>query len=230
MSRWIFTKCMDSTKEVNDDWKHISHFLQYQGIPLYRFVGAMQRFLKCEPKKCCLVFHGPPNTGKSLFAMSLLSFLGGKVISFAISNSQFWLSPLVDAKVGLLDDATYKAWQHIDTFLRGGLDGNTVCIDSKHKAPVQMKFPPMLVTTNVDVKQEQGLKYLHSRLTCFGFSAPLPVSAAGEPRYTLNERTWASFFSRFWGTLALSDQEEEDDGPAVPLRLHTRSDSSAVRE
>lgn len=162
--------------------------------------------------------------------MSLLKFLSGRVVSFANSNSHFWLSPLVDAKVGMLDDATHRAWLHIDTYLRGGLDGSVVSIDHKHRAPVQIKFPPMLITTNLDILKEPTFKYLYSRLTFFNFPEQLPLSATGEPRYTLSEQSWASFFTRFWGTLALSDQEEDDDGPSGSLRLFTGHDTSNIRE
>uniref|UniRef100_A0AAU6S4T9 Replication protein E1 n=1 Tax=Plecotus austriacus papillomavirus 1 TaxID=3140011 RepID=A0AAU6S4T9_9PAPI len=227
MSRWIFLRC-SSNKDAGDEWKQVANFLRLQGIQLYRFVGAMQLFLQGKPKKSCLVFHGPPDTGKSLFAMSLISFLGGKVITFANSTSHFWLSPLIDAKAALLDDATLKCWQYFDVYLRGALDGNVVCLDSKHRAPIQVRFPPMLITTNVDVKKEDGLKFLYSRLQFFHFPEVLPIQTSGEPRYLLNDQSWRSFFLRFWVTLALSDQEEDDDGAAGTLRLHTRTNTGTV--
>lgn len=229
VSEWINYRCKSFKEEgCEDDWKHIAHFLRFQGIPLYRFIGAMQRFLQNIPKKSCLVFYGPPDTGKSFFAMSLISFLGGKVITFANYQSHFWLSPLTDAKFGLLDDATLKCWEYFDMFLRGALDGNLVSLDSKHRNPIQMKFPPMLVTSNVDVPKVDSLKYLFSRLQFFNFPERLPIQTSGDPRYLLTERSWYSFFKRFWVTLALTEQEDEDDGPAGSLRLHTGSNTGTV--
>ncbi|AHJ81386.1 putative early E1 protein [Eptesicus serotinus papillomavirus 1] len=223
ISEWIHQRCATMRDPDDEAWKNIANFLRFQGLQMFRFIGALQRFLKGEPKKSCLVFYGPPNTGKSLFAMSFIQFMKGKVITFANYNSQFWLSPLIDAKVALLDDATMKCWNYFDVFLRGALDGNTVCLDSKHRAPAQVKFPPMIVTTNVDVQKEDSLKYLYSRLQFFHFPEPLPICATGEPRYQLDEKSWHSFFRRFWVTIGLSDQEEEDVGAAKSLRLHTGS-------
>ncbi|AHJ81398.1 putative early E1 protein [Eptesicus serotinus papillomavirus 3] len=225
VSEWIHHRCATVRDKDDDAWKNIANFLRFQGLQMFRFAGALQRFLRGEAKKSCLVFYGPPNTGKSLFAMSFIKFMKGKVITFANHQSQFWLSPLIDARFALLDDATMKCWTYFDVFLRGALDGNPVCLDSKHRAPAQVNFPPMIVTTNVDVQKEDSLKYLFSRLQFFHFPEPLPICATGEPRYQLDERSWQSFFTRFWVTLGLSDQEEEDVGAAKSLRLHTGSNT-----
>lgn len=225
VSAWIHWKCHAIKNSDENDWRHIANFLRYQGIHLYQFVGCMQNFLKGKPKKSCIVLHGPPNTGKSLFAMSLIKFLQGKVITYANSQSHFWLQPLLDARFALLDDATHKCWSYIDIFLRGALDGNVVCLDSKHRNPAQVKFPPLIITTNVDVEKESSLHYLLSRLKFFNFSEPLPIETTGEPRYELTEKTWRSFFARFWVTLDLSDQEEDDGESPTALRLHTGSNT-----
>lgn len=225
VSAWIHYKCHTVKNRDEEDWRHIANFLRYQGIHLYQFVGFMQNFLKGKPKKSCMVLYGPPNTGKSLFAMSLIHFLQGKVITYANCQSHFWLQPLLDARFALLDDATHKCWSYIDIFLRGALDGNVVCLDSKHKNPAQVKFPPLIITTNVDVQKESSLQYLLSRLHFFNFAETLPIQTSGEPRYELTEKSWRSFFARFWVTLDLSDQEEEDGESPTALRLHTGSNT-----
>lgn len=38
--------------------------------------------------------------------MSFIHFIQGAVISFVNSTSHFWLEPLTDTKVAMLDDAT----------------------------------------------------------------------------------------------------------------------------
>uniref|UniRef100_A0AAU6S4Y2 Replication protein E1 n=1 Tax=Barbastella barbastellus papillomavirus 1 TaxID=3139985 RepID=A0AAU6S4Y2_9PAPI len=220
MSNWIHKRCSEVQDADENGWKAIALFLRYQNVEWMRFVVTMQRFLKGEPKKSCIVLWGPPNTGKSLFAVSLIKFLKGKVLSFAMSQSQFWLQPLVDAKIALIDDMTRQGWKYIDIYLRGGLDGNVICVDSKHKAPAQIKCPPMIITTNIDVLGDDSLMYLHSRLQSFHFSELLPIAATGEPKYKVDEKAWQSFFRRFWAYLDLSDQEDEDESQQ-PLRLHT---------
>ncbi|UBK24601.1 E1 [Eptesicus regulus papillomavirus] len=223
MAEWVHRRCREVKDPDEQGWKQIAMFLRYQGIEWIAFVAFMRKFMKGEPKKSCIVLWGPPNTGKSLFGLSLIQFLKGKILSFCNSNSQFWLQPLRDAKIAMIDDMTMQGWKYVDVYLRGGLDGNLVCIDAKHKAPAQLKFPPILITTNVDVLGENSLIYLHSRIKCFKFPETLPICATGEPKYLLNDTSWQSFFKRFWTYLEFSDQEEEDESEQ-PLRLDTRSD------
>lgn len=206
MAGWI-KKCINEYDETGN-WKTIAHFLKFQGINFVEFLIAFKPFLKGLPKKNCMVFWGPPDSGKSLFCFSLLSFLRGKVISYMNSRSHFWLMPLFDCKIGLLDDATYPCWQYMDVNLRNAMDGNPISIDLKHKTPVQLNLPPLLVSTNVDVLQDQSLKYLHSRIKCFNFPNKIPVSDDGESLYKITNLTWACFFRKFSTHLDIT----EDDG------------------
>ena len=158
-----------------------------------------------------MLFYGPPDTGKSYFCFTLLSFLKGRVISFMNKNSVFWLSPLADCKIGFLDDATYAAWMHIDINMRGALDGNWISLDSKHKAPLQTKMPPLLITSNHDVMNDQTLLYLHSRLISFNFPNKMPINDDGTPVYEINDATWKSFFTKLARQLDLNLEEERDE-------------------
>ncbi|AHM27268.1 E1 protein [Vulpes vulpes papillomavirus 1] len=210
MPQWI-DRCCSKVQEEGD-WKSIAKFLKYQGINLLEFLGALRMFFKGIPKKNCLAIHGPPDTGKSYFCYSLISFLEGRVISFMNSRSQFWLQPLMDTKIGFLDDATSACWDYMDVYMRNALDGNKICLDSKHRAPMQIKLPPLLVTTNVDVKGEAMYRYLHSRVTTFKFPNPLPLNDSGEPVYQFTHCTWKSFFTKLRKQLDLECIEEEGDG------------------
>lgn len=209
MSQWI--RYRGSKIPDTGDWRHIVKFLRYQNVEFITFMGAFKHFLKGTPKKSCMVFYGPSDTGKSLFCMSLLHYLGGAVISFVNSSSHFWLSPLVDAKVGLLDDATMQCWTYIDVYLRSILDGNAISIDRKHRNLTQLKCPPLMITTNVDPLADDTLKYLKSRIVVFRFLNKCPMNANGEPIYTLNNETWKSFFQRSWARLDLQPEEEEEE-------------------
>ncbi|AAX86614.1 E1 protein [Lynx rufus papillomavirus 1] len=228
ISEWIHRQCQKA--EGEGDWKDVVRFLRYQGLEFMEFLGAFTKFLKGVPKRNCLVFWGPPNTGKSMFCMSLLRFLRGKVISYVNSKSQFWLQPLADAKVALLDDATVPCWNYFDVYLRNALDGNPVCIDAKHKAPYQIKCPPLMVTTNVDVLADARWLYLRSRLSAFCFATEFPFKEDGSPGFLLNDQSWASFFTRFWLRLELSDQEDEgEDGQYQQgLRVCARATADSV--
>nr|UMZ08541.1 E1 viral helicase [Bos taurus papillomavirus 30] len=220
MGQWI----KQSLQEVADDgnWKQIPMFLKYQNVSFLSFLTKFKDFLHGIPKKNCLVLFGPPNTGKSMFAMSLLKAIKGKVLSFVNSKSHFWLQPLQHAKMAVLDDATKPTWDYIDIYLRNGLDGNQVCLDVKHRAPIQLTFPPILITTNVDVMNESTLSYLHSRIQVIEFPNKFPLQDNGEPAFIINDRGWKSFFTRLWEQLDLTIPEEEDGVPSSPFRCTAR--------
>lgn len=222
MAAWINKKLKSVTTE--GDWRVIVKFLRYQEIEFIDFLIAFKSFLAGKPKKNCFVFYGPPNTGKSLFCMSLLHVLGGNVISYANSKSHFWLQPLSDTKLALLDDATSQCWDFIDIYLRNALDGNPISLDLKHRAPKQMKCPPLMITTNISVATEMRWQYLHSRIKFITFAQPFPFNDDGSPGFALTNENWKSFFLKFWQQLELSDQEDEgDDGkPLTTLRVTAR--------
>lgn len=224
MSDWIH-KCCQECEENNGDWKPISQFLQYQGINILSFLIAMKSFLKGTPKKSCILIYGPPDTGKSLFCFSLIRFLRGKVVSYVNRSSTFWLQPLKDCKIGFMDDVTYIAWTYVDQNLRNALDGNPVSLDAKHRAPQQMRLPPLLVTSNINVHNEPTLMYLHSRIQGFEFPNKLPMSETGEPLYTFTDVTWKSFFQKLGRQLDLTEPEEDNGNPCRSFRCTARSDS-----
>jgi len=228
MSEWIFRK-LDNV-EGSGNWKEIVRFLRFQEVEFISFMIAFKDLLCGKPKKNCLLIFGPPNTGKSMFCTSLLKLLGGKVISYCNSKSQFWLQPLADAKIGLLDDATKPCWDYMDTYMRNALDGNTICIDLKHRAPQQIKCPPLLITSNIDVKSDTCWMYLHSRISAFKFAHEFPFKDNGDPGFSLTDENWKSFFERFWQQLELSDQEDEgnDGKPQQSLRLTARAANEPI--
>ena len=214
MSEWIF-KCCDEC-EGEADWKVIGDFLKFQNVSIVGFLTALRTFFKQIPKKQAILIHGPPDTGKSYFAFSMVKFLRGKVVSYVNKSSQFWLSPLSDCKIGFLDDATHPCWSYMDQNMRNALDGNPMCIDLKHRAPQQLKLPPMMITSNVDVLKEPTLLYLHSRLMSFEFANKMPFDSYGNPIYEINDKHWKCFFRRLAKQLDLSI--EEDNEPIRPER------------
>lgn len=227
MAGWI-VKCCEECKEEGN-WKVIAEFLRYQEVPLIRMLNAMRLFFQGIPKKNCLVIHGDPDTGKSYFCSSLITFLKGRVISFMNRHSNFWLQPLLDAKIGYLDDATYAAWLFMDVNMRNALDGNYISLDAKHKAPIQLKLPPLLITSNIDVMKDQSLKYLHSRLLTFEFKNKLPFDEDNNLIYKITDGVWSSFFKRLAGQLGLKEEFEDGTGRAdKAFRCSSGSDINIV--
>ena len=211
ISAWIHNKML--VVEGEGHWSDIVKFVRFQDINFIRFLDVFKSFLHNTPKKNCLLFYGPPDTGKSMFTMSLIKVLKGKVLSFANYKSNFWLQPLADTKIALIDDVTHVCWDYIDQYLRNGLDGNFVCLDLKHRAPCQIKFPPLLLTSNIDIMKEERYRYLHSRVHAFAFPNKFPFDSNNKPQFRLTDQSWKSFFERLWKQLDLSDQEDEgDDG------------------
>lgn len=210
ISEWIYNR-LEEVDGVGH-WSTIVKFIRYQEINFIMFLATLKDFLHSVPKHNCILIHGPPNTGKSAFTMSLIRVLRGRVISFVNSKSQFWLQPLGDCKIALLDDATDPCWIYMDQYLRNGLDGHPVSLDCKHKAPIQIKFPPLLVTSNIDVHSEIQYKYLHSRIHSFKFPNKFPLNADNTPQFEFTDQSWKSFFKRLWNQLELSDHEDEEDG------------------
>ncbi|ATQ38464.1 E1 [Gammapapillomavirus 19] len=208
MAEWIFD-CCDKCK-INGDYKPIINFLKYQQINFIQFLIVFKTFLKGIPKKNCLVLYGPPDSGKSYFAFSFMRFIRGRVVSLLNRNSQFFLQPLLEAKVGFMDDVTYPSWQYMDLNMRNALDGNLMSVDAKHRAPTQFKLPPLVVTTNIDVKAEASLMYLHSRVQCLQFPNKMPFNDDGSPTYEITDVEWTCFFRKFARQLDL--QEDEGDG------------------
>ena len=230
IASWI-EKCCEKCKEESS-WKPIALFLKHQNIPFVQFLITFKTWLKGLPKKNTLVIHGEPDTGKSYFTFSFLHFVQGKVISYMNKTSPFWLMPLLDTKFGLMDDATYNAWLYIDQNMRNALDGNPMCLDSKHKAPTQLKLPRMLITTNINVLKETTLLYLHSRVLCLEFSNKMPFNTDGSPLFPITDATWKCFFRKFGEQLDLTASEDEGNGDSGdldrPFRCTARSDNESL--
>ncbi|AFQ52494.1 putative E1 protein [Canis familiaris papillomavirus 13] len=221
MSQWLGHRARNEKQD--GDWRDIAKFLKYQGVQFLDFLCILRQLLAGTPKKSCLMIHGPPDTGKSTFAYSLVTFCGGGVVSFVNSRSHFWLSPLVDCKIGLIDDVTHACLQYMDQYMRSSFDGNPVSLDCKHKIPVQTKMPPMLMTSNLDIFDNPLYFYLKSRIRGMYFPRPFPVNADGSPLFSLTPGSWKSFFDKLHVQLGLDPEDFQDGEPTHTLRCCARS-------
>lgn len=231
MSQWIWHRC--GLAKGEGSWKKVVQLLRTQDVEIIPFLGVFRDWLRGMPKKNCICIYGPPNSGKSMFCVSLMRFMRGAVLSYVNSASHFWLQPLLSAKVALLDDATGPCWTYIDVYMRNMLDGNPLSIDQKHKAPVQATCPPMLITSNINITENDTYKYLHSRVKCFHFPCPLQLGADGRPTILLNDACWKDFFHKFERALELEPPQEEEDevedgGSQRTFRCSARGDSESL--
>ncbi|UZV40202.1 MAG: early protein 1 [Equus asinus papillomavirus 3] len=211
MSLGAYIKRRCSIAPENGHWRHIVQFLKHQSVEVITFINLLKHWLHGTPKKNCLCICGPPDTGKSTFTASLMHFLGGKHLNFANSRSHFWMAPLGESRFVLLDDATSPCWTYFDNNLRNALDGYPISVDRKHRAAIETKAPPMLVTSNIDIDTDPRWPYLHSRLSVLHFRAHFPLDENQQPIFHLNDAHWRSFFERLWEHLNLNDPEEQEE-------------------
>lgn len=209
MGEWI-KKCSEACTEEGS-WRDIAKYLRYQNVNMISFLNAFKYFLKGRPKKNAILFYGPPDTGKSFLCVTLVKFLRGKVLSLQNKNSSFWLQPLADTKLGLIDDVTYQGFTHIDTYLRNALDGNPINVDLKHRAPMQMKIPPLLMTSNINIYEDPTFKYLYSRITGFCLPNKMLFDDNDNIVYNINTGSWKSFFSHLERHLELTSTDIQDE-------------------
>lgn len=222
LSEYVQERVDATTDTVGRD--RITPLLHYQGVLIYDFLEGLKNMLHRVPKKCCMCIMGPTNTGKSMFAMSLIKFFEGQVLSFYCSRSHFWLQPLANCRLALLDDAHWATWDYLDQNLRNGLDGNPIQIDCKNKVPIQIDCPPLLITTNYDFrkgrqagdpldepKPQRIYKYLKSRVRVYEFVKPL-VTSSGNTKWVVDPSDWKQFFIRYAQALGLEDIEDKTNG------------------
>lgn len=220
LTEYVVHRC--SRVSEKSDWKVFMRLLKYQGVNGVLFLAALKDLLSEKPKKQCIVIYGPPNTGKSYMLYSLINFLKGKVITFFNSRSQFWLQPLVHAKVGLLDDATEACWNYFDIYMRTALDGNHISIDRKFKSAIQMRLPPLFISTNVRIPEIAKYDYLKSRMVCFEFPKECLFDDNGNPYFNLTDSTWKGVFEHLASQLGLDFSEKEEDGVSRSFRCVPR--------
>lgn len=225
MPEWIDYRSSKIEGDNPEGWRKIVRFLRHQHIEVISFLIMLKYFLKGIPKRNCIVLQGEPDTGKSLFAMSLINFLDGKVLTFANSRSHFWLQPAADAKIALVDDCTDAFWHYCDTYLRNALDGNHMSIDCKHRVPMQITFPPLLLTTNVYLQKDPKWKYLLSRVRILTFDTVIRNVEGNN--FLLKGEDWKSFFDKYkrhLGFETVDDDGTEDGSSRASLRVSTRRD------
>lgn len=200
--------CIKKHQGGNAD--NISDLLIHQGIDEDVWLRALKLWVRGIMKKNTIVLFGPGSTGKSLTCDALTSFLGGAFLTWHQDN-QFWLSGAIGSRYCAVDDVTNRAWSDIDSKNRRHCDGGAVTVNKKFCQPTTIKFPPLCITTNCDLRgggENSPWEFLLNRLTWFNFPNTLE-GPDGLATIVVTGSDFARYFDRHRLTLNIVPDADE---------------------
>ncbi|QYW06010.1 E1 protein [Papillomaviridae sp. Haddock_c145] len=198
--------CIKKHEGGNAD--HVSEILTFQGVDETKWLHALKLWLRGIIKKNVIIFYGPGSTGKSLTCDALMCFLGGSFLTWHRDN-QFWLSGAIGSRYCAVDDITSSAWTDIDSKHRRHFDGGLVTVNKKFCEPTTIKFPPLCVTTNCDLRAgSEKWEFLLNRLTWFDFPNSLE-GPDGLATIVVTASDFARYFDRHRLTLNIVPDVDE---------------------
>uniref|UniRef100_A0AAU7LKE6 NS1 protein n=1 Tax=Blue antimora parvovirus TaxID=3138853 RepID=A0AAU7LKE6_9VIRU len=174
-----------SNEELQGDWplNVITRTVRANGYPVDQFCRAMYLWsAKATGKKNTLVFFGPPNTGKTMIASSIvLSSPWHAMVNKNNENFPFTAcgsSMLIWWEEGRIKESMVEEAKCI-------LGGTEVLVDKKC-SPTQVQVPhtPVLMTTNHNPTTVHGTnsttteheEALSARMIMYGLDEPLPTN------------------------------------------------------
>ncbi|QKR71895.1 E1 [Wels catfish papillomavirus 1] len=178
----------------------VERLLAKNGISPFDFLNAIRRWIHNHVKKSVVCFVGPGNCGKSMIADAMIEFLNGARLTWHESN-QFWKQGAIGKRFVMLDDVTPCCWKDLDARERRALDGGVVCINKKFCEPCEMKMPPMLLTSNYDVRGNSDFEYLCNRITFLTFNTPFKVTP--KPEEIVEPKDIAAWTKKYLDSLDL---------------------------
>ncbi|QYW06029.1 E1 protein [Papillomaviridae sp. Seabass_c1851] len=182
------------------NWVNVDKLLRYQGIEPLWFLNCFRKWLRGPIKGNTIVLQGPGNSGKSMLQDSIIKLLGGVFLSWHHDN-QYWKSPVLGARFACIDDLTQKGWVNLDETERRALDGGTITVNKKFTQPTEVKFPPLMITTNCSLEDER-FEFLRNRLTRFSFTKCV-LDSAGAPKIKVTEADVCDWILKYKDTLDL---------------------------
>ncbi|AXH74262.1 MAG: E1 protein [Melanogrammus aeglefinus-associated papillomavirus 2] len=182
--------------------RHVTLLLAMQGVNEISFLNTVRKWLRGSPKSNILVFVGPGNSGKSMFAESLMIFLDGAILSICESNG-FWKQGMISKRYCLIDDVTLPQWRYLDINERRALDGGLIAVNKKYSDAVECRMPPTVMTTNYDIRLNDDYTFLVNRLTWITFTKPLPLKRSGLGVLIVTPADIAAWFFQYKDTLDL---------------------------
>ncbi|QYW06039.1 E1 protein [Papillomaviridae sp. Seabass_c24797] len=197
---------IDQLPERTGNFKKIDSLLLFQNIMPVSFANAVRKLLYRVPKKSVLCLVGKKDTGKSLISSTLSQFLGGKALGFQNHRSSFWLQPAINARLVVLDDATLSFWEYANVYLRTAFDGNSISVDAKNLAMKEIKFPPIIITSNYDIRNTEqfgDFGFLTNRVLFFSMQKELTSQQV--QRWLPTSADWASWFFEYRQNLDIED-------------------------
>lgn len=184
------------------DPKKIRILLGLQEINELCFLNILRKWMTGKAKKNTLCIVGPGNSGKSMLGEALMLFLDGGVLSYQEHNT-FWKQTAIGKRFAFLDDVTLNQWRSLDVNERRVLDGGVVNVNKKFSEAVEVKFPPLLITTNYYLPDEgHDFDFIINRLTWIIFKKPIPT-VDGIPRIIITKEDIAAWFDENKETLDL---------------------------
>ncbi|UDM59448.1 E1 [Wesgulfec papillomavirus] len=185
------------------DAKQVRRLLLFNGVLEVHMLNALRKWLRGSVKKNFLVLHGPGGSGKSMFAEALTLFLEGAMLCIDEQNS-FWKSGAVSKRFVMIDDITMRHWRYLDRNERRVLDGGVVAVNKKFSDAAEMKFPPIIATTNY-VLTDSGdeFSFLCNRITWIPFPKPIPIRTDGSTAIVVTTADIAAWFLENKETLDL---------------------------
>ncbi|DAC81247.1 TPA_asm: large T antigen-like [Varicolored abalone xenomavirus] len=141
-------------------------------VRLRKVVLFLQSVFECiveaRPRCRCLMFQGDIETGKSTLAQCITELFNGMNGTLPVdSQNAFQLGEIAKStKMVMFDDFRKIHFQVMDDF-RAIFDGRTVQLPVKHSRPVNVVFPPMVITTNCEPSSLS--KALMSRIRVISF-------------------------------------------------------------
>lgn len=193
VEQYILQRLMD----YNDgDKDKVQKFLTYQGIMHYELLNVLRNWLHGKIKKSVICIFGPGNSGKSTFADALIEVLKGVRLCWDDNNS-FWKQAAIGKRYCLLDDVTMQCWRGLDSKERRSFDGGIVAVNKKFCEATEMKMPPLILTSNYDIRANEDFVFLVNRVTFIHF----PKSFSGNSEAVLQPADIAAYLLRHRGSL-----------------------------
>lgn len=180
----------------------VDKLLLYQGVLPQFFAQEFFEWTKGRIKRNTIVFVGKGDTGKSMMMDAIMQVLGGAFLSYHQDN-QHWKGPAIGKRFCCIDDITDYQWSRIDLTERRALDGGTVTINGKYRSQVETKFPPVMITTNYDLRENKNqlgqlnFEYLVNRLQWIKFDKVLIKKANGAAAIPVTPADFAAWLAHY---------------------------------
>lgn len=216
----------------------IKEILTHQNINYKDFISTLFKILtKTNGKKNTLVFIGPPSTGKTTIARSILSMYPS--FGEIINCSNFMFQDLINHQIAIWEEPIIN--QECAQKVKLIMEGAKTSVDVKFKAPTQISNIPLIITTNHDLWhwvpeektaiEERCEFFEFNNKTKFTGDSPCPLDTKYND-YDDEERTDTPCKRRRLDFINLLDDDETDCEVETnfPVREQSISKTKEIQE